>query len=159
MKVDNSFDIPYLVFLAELIHILDPEKEPSFETSVYTACDMFGGREQRWALSTGAMSIKRTIYSEMSESGQRIEDHENTCVITGLPKGLRINWNGDFTDLMGRFRISVSGIDEEQTNRIKEVADILFYKVTAKTRAVKRQAVTRSRASRAPAQSKKLGHE
>ncbi|PKN83888.1 MAG: hypothetical protein CVU46_15715, partial [Chloroflexi bacterium HGW-Chloroflexi-8] len=47
--VGNNSDIPILLFVCEVLGIIDQDKAPVFNAQIYTDLDMFGGRTQRWS--------------------------------------------------------------------------------------------------------------
>ncbi|OHD12490.1 MAG: hypothetical protein A2086_10495 [Spirochaetes bacterium GWD1_27_9] len=127
--VENKYDIPYLIFLGDLLAIIDNDPSPEFISQCYSDVDMFGGREQNWILKTKNITLYRSINQEINDSWQHVDVSEDILDIKGLPDDIYIDWDGDFSTLGGGFEIKIGNIDDKKIDSILELASFLFNKV------------------------------
>ena len=88
-------DAPYIIFLGELLGLLDNDRSPRFSASIYTDVDMFGGCDQRWTMTTRHACLRREISQAINESWQHVDVEEDLVEVTGLPAGVFLEWDGD----------------------------------------------------------------
>jgi len=145
IKSADKYDAPYLIFLGELLGLLDNDPAPKFSCACYSSVDMFGGRDQDWTLRTRRACIHRRISQEISESWQRVEVEADIVQITGLPKDVFIEWDGD---LIGELELTVGNIAEELEPDILRIAQELFATVKHKHIASSKQGKLRAQLKR-----------
>lgn len=121
-----KYDVPYIVFLGELLGILDGDPDPRFTASVYTNVDMFGGCEQRWRLRTRHITLRREISQAISESWQHVDVEDDFVRITGLPARMFLDWDGGLGFGM---TITVGNIAAALEPAVLSLARQLFRKV------------------------------
>ena len=123
--VGNNSDIPILLFVCEVLGIIDQDKAPVFNAQIYTDLDMFGGRTQRWSIRTRHIVLERSIEKEITDSWQSLRVLEDSLSMSGMPEDKYLDWNGGFgyDDFMG-----VGNITEEQAQAVMALARKLFKK-------------------------------
>jgi hypothetical protein len=119
----GPYDPPYLIFLGELLGLLDNDPAPRFSCACYSSVDMFGGLDQDWTLRTKRARIHRKISQAISESWQRVEVEADETRITGLPGDVFIEWDGDYNSELD---LKVGNIAQELEPAILRVARELF---------------------------------
>lgn len=123
IKAVGQYDAPFLIFLGELLGLLDNDPAPKFTCARYSSVDMFGGRDQDWTLRTRHARIHRQISQAISESWQRVEVETDLVQITGLPQDIFIEWDGD---LIAELELTVGNIVQELEPDILRIAHELF---------------------------------
>lgn len=122
----TSYDAPYLIFLAELLGIINNDPAPAFTSSRYSDVDMFGGCDQTWSITSKDSCIYRTIAQEISESLQRVEVERDEISIWGLPGEIYIKWDGSWN---WGLNLEVGNIENYQEEKIALLARGLFSSV------------------------------
>jgi HEAT repeat protein len=120
-------DAPYIIFLGELLGLVDNDEAPRFAASIYTSVDMFGGCDQRWTLTTRRARLRREFSQEINESWQHVNVEVDTVEITGLPSGVFLEWDGD---LGGEMDVGVGNVLLNLEAPILAMARALFKTVT-----------------------------
>jgi HEAT repeat protein len=123
IRAVRKYDAPYLVFLGELLGLLDADPQPRFTCRTYSDVDMFGGRDQDWELRARRASIRRQIKQAINDSWQSVEVDANTLEIRGLPSGVFIEWEGDLSDPM---EVTIGNISPGLAEQIAALAGQLF---------------------------------
>ena len=141
IQIAGQYDAPYLIFLSELLGLLDDDPDPQFSSSVYSGVDMFGGRDQNWTIRTRRARIHREIEQEISESWQRVEVEKDQVQITGLPDDVFIEWGGDWN---WGLDMVVGNIPEGLEPAILQVAQDLFTQVEHQRQATPRHGKLRA---------------
>lgn len=126
VKGASKHDVASIIFLAELLGILDRDPQPVFSSTVYTDTDMFGGREQRWGIRTRHVRLRREIEQAINESWQSVNVTDDSVVIRGLPDGTFIDWDGD---LGFEMELKVGNVPADMEEPILSLARSLFKKV------------------------------
>lgn len=121
--VQEKYHVPYLLFLCEILGIIDHDEKPIFTSSCYTESDMFGGRSQYWSILTKNISLNRAIDKEINDSWQSVTENENSLTINGMPDGTFLDWDGVFC-FEQEYRIG--NIDQDQIDQITAVSKKLF---------------------------------
>lgn len=122
-QVGHNSDIPILLFVCEILGIIDQDQAPRFNAEIYTDLDMFGGRNQRWSIRTRHIMLERSIEKEITESWQSLRVLEDSLSISGVPEGKYLEWNGGF----GYDAFMEGGnMTEEETRAVKILAAELF---------------------------------
>jgi HEAT repeat protein len=116
-------DSPYIIFLGELLGLLDDDQSPRFAASAYSTVDMFGGCDQRWTLTTRQARLRREFSQEINESWQHVNVEVDLVEITGLPAGVFLEWDGD---LGGEMDVGVGNIPLPLEAPILAMARSLF---------------------------------
>jgi HEAT repeat protein len=122
-----EYDAPYIIFLGELLGLLDNDRSPRFAASTYSSVDMFGGCDQRWTLTTRHASLRREFSQEINESWQHVDVEVDTVEITGLPPGVFLEWDGDLGCQMD---VGVGNVPVNLEPPILAIARALFTVVT-----------------------------
>lgn len=120
-------DAPSIIFLGELLGLLDNDRSPRFAATTYSTVDMFGGRDQRWTLTTRHACLRREISQEINESWQHVDVEEDLVEVTGLPAGVFLEWDGD---LGGQMQVVAGNILVNLEAPILALAGALFASVT-----------------------------
>ncbi len=121
-----QYDAPYVIFLGELLGLLDNDRSPRFEASTYSSMDMFGGCDQRWTLTTRHACLQRELSREINESWQHLDVEADRVEITGLPAGVFLEWDGD---LGGEMEVGAGNVLAALEAPILAVARALFASV------------------------------
>jgi HEAT repeat protein len=116
-------DAPYIIFLGELLGLLDSDQSPRFAASVYSTVDMFGGCDQRWKLTTIHVCLRREFSQEINESWQHVNVEADLVDVTGLPPGVFLEWDGD---LGGEMDVGVGNVPLTLEAPILAMARALF---------------------------------
>lgn len=122
----TGFDAPCLIFMTELLGIINDDPAPVFAASSYSDVDMFGGCSRAWSITCGDSAIHRIIIQEISESWQRVEVEKDEISISGLPGDVYINWDGNWN---WGLNLLVGNIENYQEGNIAALAHSLFSNV------------------------------
>jgi hypothetical protein len=128
--VDDPLDFSHLVFLGELLGLLDGDPAPQFRCESYSDVDMFGGRDQDWTLLTRRAAIHRVIKKEINESWQHVDVEADTLEITGLPDEVFIEWDGN---IIGTMRLAVGNVRQDIGAAVLALAGRVFSSVVEET--------------------------
>jgi hypothetical protein len=125
-STDDFLDGPCIVFLAEILEIIDSKAKCKFICSRFTGYDMFSGCDIDWTLTTGKYSINRIIQREISDSWQRVEEEADSIIINGFPKEHELKWNGETGGVLSSVEIIVPQINIDQEKQIIQIGKILW---------------------------------
>jgi len=124
-----ALDRTALVFLGEVLELLDDGAPCAFECRAYSDYDMFGGCSQDWTLSTERARLTRRLEREMGESWQSVEARVDEVRVHGLKAPRELEWDGSLPNaglpLEGRGR----GVDGALADRLASLARDLFRQV------------------------------
>lgn len=126
VKGARKQDVASIVFLAELLGILDRDPAPVFRSSVYTDVDMFGGCDQRWGIKTRHIKLRREIKQAINDSWGHVDVEDDSVSIHGLPAGMFIEWDGE---VGYHLEVKVGNVPPETEQPILSLARSLFKKV------------------------------
>lgn len=131
-QVEPPIDATKIIFLGELLEVLDPGGKPcQFSCSEYVGPDMFGGMDVAWSLSTQQLSIYRRLKQAISEGWQRVEVELDETSFTSFEGEVHLSWDGDFHGVMP-MKVILSGIDREVAAQVIKLARRLFRQVRIK---------------------------
>jgi HEAT repeat protein len=92
---ETGEDAAYIIFLAEVLGIVEGTKKVTFSCNAYSTVDMFGGQDRNWTISTEAAKIHRAISAEIRESWSSLRYDADVTEISGIPGGQFITWSGN----------------------------------------------------------------
>ncbi len=121
-SVGEMDDIPVLVFLGEVLKILDNSDDVTFESSCYEPRSVYGNCYE-WTFRTESLTMSRDHRETLSDSWQRVEVLSNSFITEGFNRDFYIDWNGKFYLPV---TITLGGITEECAESIKLVAKSIF---------------------------------
>jgi HEAT repeat protein len=127
LHTTGPFDAPRLIFLAELLGLLDDDPAPQFTSTTYASSAF--GVDERWEIRTRHVRLHREICETMSESWQSTETEIDAIEIMGLPNGLFLDWEGDWSHWPAG--LTIGNLPAEQEPAILKLAQALFGTVTS----------------------------
>lgn len=121
----NSPDSPFLIFLGEIMSLLDGGAPCVFETDNFQEGHAYG-RTVSYSLHTPRLSLKRDLDQGLSESWQSIETNADETTFIHPEGSPDLVWSGDInTGPWGLF-IILKGLHLKDETRILELARSLF---------------------------------
>lgn len=132
--VDNNVkytnDKATIVFLSEMLSILDDDNKCEFDCKLFGAGGMMGGLARHWKLTTGNLSIKRDFEQEINDSWQSVDISENTLEINGFIRETKLIWKtrheDDFTSNLD---FVLKSIGKKQKDSIIKLANSLYNEI------------------------------
>lgn len=87
-------DVVSIIFLGELLGVLDRDSRPIFTSTAYTEMGGMGSCEQSWSITTKNITLRRDLDQELNESWQHVDVTADAVTISGLPDGVFLEWGG-----------------------------------------------------------------
>lgn len=115
-------DAPYLLFLGELLEILDPGESCTFACEAYSLPGEPG--RTAWRLATRRMSLS------LEQERGRGQRGVSRIVTAGFPAGLSLEWDGRLDGLFP-MAVVVGGITAAQEECLLDLAHELFARAEA----------------------------
>ncbi len=124
-KTSNSGDAPSLIFLGELLSLLDGGSPCIFEAAAFGESHMFG-RTVDYSMETANLKLIRKYDSCINESWQSMETYadENTFIHPdNMPD---LTWSGEAARYTSSMQVNLKGISHTQKKNILQLARSYF---------------------------------
>lgn len=130
-KTSNSGDAPSLIFLGELLSLLDGGSPCVFEAAAFGESHMFG-RTVDYSLETEHLKLIRKYDSCINESWQSMETYADEINFIHPDNTPDLAWSGEAARYTAPMQVNLNGISHTQKENILQLARSYFRVVNQK---------------------------